>query len=134
MIDLYPRKCNICGGPVRLVDNSRVYSPEYASLHPGKVYMCQRCGAYVGLHPHSHRALGILASRKMRRARMYCHDLFDSSWQGRRHAHRKRVRAYTELARRLGIPVEECHFGWMTVPEMRVAYRHLLDMKKEGWR
>ena len=133
MIDFWPRKCSICGGPVKLVDNSAVYSAEYAKQHPGKVYLCQKCKAYVGTHFHSNRALGILADKKTRIARRYCHDLFDSFWHGKRHAHKKRVRAYEELARRMNIPVGECHFGWMTVPEMRIAYSHLLDMKKGGW-
>ena len=133
MINLYPRICNIRGGPIKLVDYSRVYSADYAREHPGKVYLCQRCHAYVGTHFHSNKALGILANKKMRRARMYCHELFDSFWRGKRHAHKKRIRAYEELARRMNIPVEECHFGYMDVPTMRIAYKHLLMMKKEGF-
>ena len=133
MIALYPTRCNICSGPVKLVSNDRVYSPEYAREHPDKVYLCLRCGAYVGVHWHTHRAKGILADKHMRKARMFCHDLFDSFWHGKRHAQKKRQKAYAELARRMDIPVEECHFGWMDVPKMRIAYHHLLAMQKEGW-
>lgn len=65
MIDLYPRKCNLCGGDVIYTSNSRIYGREYGS---GKCYYCTKCHAYVGTHkPEPRKALGLLANPEMRR-------------------------------------------------------------------
>ena len=47
MIDLYPKVCNLCGGPVEYVSNAMIYGRQYGS---GFCYRCQSCGAYVGTH------------------------------------------------------------------------------------
>lgn len=109
-INLYPTKCNLCGGKVVFTSNSIVYGKEYGS---GKCYYCTECGAYVGTHkPRPRRALGILANKEMRELKKECHEKFDKLWKGKKKARIKRARFYKLLANALGISVDKCHFGY----------------------
>ena len=120
MIDLHPTRCNICGGHVVFTSNAAIYGKEYGS---GKCYLCQSCGAYTGTHrPRPNEALGLLADDPMRKGKVMCHDLFDSMWKGKRKARKKRKDLYAWLADRMGIPVEECHFGYFDIHQLRQAY------------
>ncbi|MEG1246942.1 zinc-finger-containing protein [Gordonibacter sp.] len=118
--DLHPTKCNICGSDVVYASNAEVYGREYGN---GKCYLCTGCGAYVGTHwPRPREALGILANAQMRKGKMACHELFDAMWRGKNHARSKRTRLYLWLSIQLGIPFEECHFGYFDLPTLRRAY------------
>ena len=120
MIDLHPTRCNICGGHVVFTSNAAIYGKEYGS---GKCYLCQSCGAYTGTHrPRPREALGLLADEPMRKGKVMCHDLFDAMWKGKRKARKKRKDLYAWLADRMGIPVEECHFGYFDIHQLRRAY------------
>lgn len=120
MIDLHPTRCNICGGHVVFTSNATIYGKEYGS---GKCYLCQSCGAYTGTHrPRPKEALGLLADEPMRKGKVMCHDLFDAMWKGKRKARKKRKDLYAWLADRMGIPVEECHFGYFDIHQLRKAY------------
>lgn len=110
--------------------NDRVYGRKYGS---GYCYLCTACGAYVGTHvPRPREALGLLANEQMRKGKMMCHDLFDPIWKGKEHAHKKRVSAYKWLAEQMGVPIEECHFGYFDLEQLRKAYRILLRKEKEN--
>lgn len=127
MIDLHPKRCNLCGGPVVYTSNANVYGRRYGS---GFCYLCRSCGAYVGTHkPRPKEALGLLADARMRKGKMMCHAIFDSKWKGRLKARRKRVELYRWLAGKLNIPVEECHFGYFDLPTLRKAYKILLTIR-----
>lgn len=120
MIDLHPTRCNICGGHVVFTSNAAIYGKEYGS---GKCYLCQSCGAYTGTHrPRPKEALGLLADESMRKGKVLCHDLFDAMWKGKPKARKKRKDLYAWLADRMGIPVEECHFGYFDIHQLRQAY------------
>ena len=120
MIDLHPTRCNICGGHVVFTSNATIYGKEYGS---GKCYLCQSCGAYTGTHrPRPKEALGLLADEPMRKGKVMCQDLFDAMWKGKRKARKKRKDLYAWLADRMGIPVEECHFGYFDIHQLRRAY------------
>lgn len=128
MVNLHPTKCNICGGEVIYTSNSVIYGKEYGS---GKCYYCINCGAYVGTHiSRPKEAFGILANKEMRNMKMKCHDLFDKLWRnaptGKR-KHLARRSAYRELAERLNIPVQECHFGYFDMDLLNKAYRILKE-------
>ena len=124
MIDLHPTICNICGGHVVFTSNAVIYGREYGS---GKCYLCKSCGAYTGTHrPRPREALGLLADEPMRKGKVACHELFDSMWRGKKKAHKKRKDLYAWLADRMGVPVEECHFGYFDIQQLRRAYRILL--------
>ena len=79
MINLYPEKCNLCGGQVIYTSNAIIYGREYGS---GKCYYCTNCHAYVGTHvPRPKEALGILADANMRNQKIKCHAMFDELWK-----------------------------------------------------
>lgn len=128
MINLYPKKCNICGGEVEYITNDKIYGKQYGS---GYCYHCKKCGAYVGTHrPRPKQAMGILANSQMRKGKRECHKLFDSLWKGK-HAQTKRKECYSRLAKDLNIPVKECHFGYFNLDQLRKAYKIILKWNKE---
>lgn len=123
MIDLHPKICNICGGHVVFTSNATIYGKEYGS---GKCYLCLGCGAYTGTHrPRPREALGLLADEPMRKGKVMCHDLFDAMWKGKPKAQKKRKDLYAWLANKMGISIEECHFGYFNIEQLRQAYRVL---------
>lgn len=122
-MDLYPTVCNLCGGPVVYTSNAEIYGREYGS---GKCYLCTQCGAYVGTHkPRPREALGVLADDRMRKGKMACHSVFDSMWHGKKKAHKKRRDLYAWLAKQMEIPIEDCHFGYFNLEQLKQAYRIL---------
>lgn len=127
-VNLHPTVCNLCGGPVIYTSNSTIYQGKtYGS---GKCYVCTNCGAYVGTHvPKPKEALGLLANSNMRKGKILCHEIFDSFWKGRKKARKKRTDMYRWLAKQMEIPVEDCHFGWFSLDELRRAYRILLTIQ-----
>ena len=127
MIDLHPTTCNICGCHVIFTSNASIYGKEYGS---GKCYLCQNCGAYTGTHrPRQMEALGLLADEPMRKGKVACHDLFDPHWKGKPKARKKRNDLYAWLAGKMGLPVEECHFGYFDIHQLRLAYRTLYAVR-----
>lgn len=132
MINTHPTRCNICGGRVTYGSNARVYGKEYGS---GYCYLCKRCGAYVGTHkPRPREALGLLADKPMRTWKKLCHTLFDPLWQGKPKAHKKRNDLYNWLASEMKIPVEDCHFGYFSLDQLRRAYIILRGVKDKQMR
>ena len=112
-----PETCPYCGSPVELVNNSEIYGREY-----GKwpwAYRCKPCDTYVGMHPYTNLPLGTLANSELREARKRAKSLFQPLWQN----HGTRSNAYRWLAERMGIPAEQCHFGWFTVEQCDLAYK-----------
>ena len=115
-MNLYPTICNLCGGKVIYASNSLIYGREYGS---GKMYLCTKCGAYVGTHkPRPKEALGLLADKEMRDMKMKCHALFDEKWKNQKNRREARKKAYKEL----GISVDECHFGYFDMDMLNKAY------------
>lgn len=132
MIDLHPTICNLCGGTVEFVKNSKIYGKSYGS---GFCYHCINCGAYVGTHkPNPTEALGLLANEEMRIWKMWCHNIFDKLWKPHYRFNEetkrakmvfpkmKRGQAYSLLAKEMGIPKKECHFGYFNVKQLKRAY------------
>ena len=129
MIDIHPTICNICGGKVVFSSNSVIYGREYGS---GKCYICQNCGAYTGTHkPRPREALGLLADEKMRKGKVMCHKLFDARWRGKPKAQKKRRDLYSWLAGKMELSVDDCHFGYFDIHQLRKAYRILLSIREK---
>lgn len=129
MIDKYPTTCNLCGGKVIYTSNAQIYGKEYGS---GKCYLCTSCGAYVGTHkPRPKEALGLLADARMRAGKQMCHAVFDSKWKGKPKAHKKRQDLYRWLAQRMDIPIDDCHFGYFDLTQLRKAYKILMEIKDQ---
>ena len=105
-VDTMPNTCNICGGLVEYIENSKIYGKSYGS---GYCYHCTKCNAYVGTHKTSPKvAMGLLANKRMRTLKMNCHDIFDKYWSNAK----ERNALYRKLAEEMVIPQNECHFGW----------------------
>ena len=120
MINVHPKTCNLCGGPVEFASNAIIYGRQYGS---GYCYHCTRCGAYVGTHrPWPDRAMGILADEEMRAWKMICHELFDALWKPTGN-HRLRRQLYSRLAVQMGIEVDDCHFGYFDLEALKKAYQ-----------
>lgn len=131
MVNLKPTTCNICGGVVEYIENSKIYGKSYGS---GFCYRCLNCDAYVGTYKDRPSvAMGILADKEMRKWKMYCHDLFDKLWKThyiidennnlkKVFPKMKRGQAYKRLAEEMGIEQENCHFGYFNIKELKRAY------------
>lgn len=116
IINLEPTKC-------------KVYGKEYGS---GRIYYCTRCHAYVGTHkPRPREALGILANPEMRALKSQCHTLFDPLWKCKptqKECFKERKAAYRWLAEKMGIPRQECHFGYFNMDRLQQAYQILKEV------
>ena len=127
MIDHYPipTACSFCESPVIYTSNSTIYGREYGN---GRVYKCTKCDAYVGVHNRTNIPLGRLSNREMRELKKECHALFDPVWKTNKNI--KREHAYGRLANVLGIPKNECHFGWF---DTDMLVRSLEILRRPVW-
>ncbi|MCM3273768.1 zinc-finger-containing protein [Paenibacillus elgii] len=105
--------------------NAVIYGREYGN---GKCYKCTNCDAYVGVHTGTKIPLGRLADRELRDLKKECHALFDPVWKENKNI--KREQAYGRLASVLGIPHEECHFGWF---DKNMLHKAKVILLKENW-
>lgn len=101
-----PTRCNCCGGTVRCVHHTVLYGKAYGDWP--WAYVCDMCDASVGLHPNTDLPLGLLADKATRQARKQAKESFNRLWQ---RGDISRSGAYAWLARKLRLPVTECHFG-----------------------
>lgn len=113
-----PTCCPYCNGPVRLVNNSEIYRGREYGDWP-YAYWCQPCDAMVGLHPATDLPLGTMADKELRDARKEAKSLWQrvSSIEGM-----SRNQAYEWLAKKMGIPKQECHFGHFDLERCEIAY------------
>ena len=102
-----PTHCRYCSGEVKLVNNSVIYNREYGDWP--YMYLCFSCDSYVGLHPDTDIPLGTLANAALCKDRNLSKDLF---FRVSKQRGMSRTLAYQWLAGKMGIPVDQCHFGW----------------------
>ena len=114
MVDLFPTKCNLCGGKVVL--------EKYPNADRFR-YVCKICGAYVLARKNNKQALGILANEQTRIKRVQVHRLFDRFWRSQH----KRAKLYSKLATEMGLTEQECHFGYMNLDQLLKAEQILLS-------
>lgn len=103
--------CDYCGEQALLVSGEVIY-PSRSDLGNLWFYQCKPCNAYVGSHKGSNKPLGRLANKELRKAKMAAHRSFDYIWTSEK---MKRAKAYSWLAKQLGIPASECHIGMFDV-------------------
>lgn len=96
--------CPYCGAPTKLVDDSQIYGRSYGS----KCYICEPCGAWVGCHRNTDKALGRIANRELRQWKHQAHEAFDPLWKK---GYLPRAVAYEILSLALGLPKEQTHIG-----------------------
>lgn len=121
-----PKVCRYCGGHVEFVNNSQVYGKPCGRWP--YVYLCQHCGAKIGVHPGTEIPLGTLANKGLQQARVRAHRAFDALW---RSGVMKRSRAYRLLSRKLGIPADRCHIGMFDYEECRRAEQAIKEIINE---
>jgi hypothetical protein len=115
-----PETCRYCG------PNTQVFYGHHEEVYGyGRSYgdwpyvlLCDNCESYVGLHPFTDIPLGILADAPLRKARKENKSLFHVVMQG---AGMSRREAYTWLAGEMGIPMEQCHWGWFEADDCEKA-------------
>lgn len=107
--------CIECGSRGVLTPGSILYArrPDLPAARLN-YYVCA-CGARVGCHPGSAVPVGLPCRAETSRARDRLHRIFDPIWRARVAAgvqqRTARERAYIWLARKLGIPKDDCHIG-----------------------
>lgn len=60
---------------------------------------------------------------------MKCHELFDRKWKNEKTQAKRRTarkKEYEDLAVKLNISVEECHFGYFDMDMLNRAYEILI--------
>lgn len=119
--------CSECSGAGKLTDGRTIY-PHRPDLYAKAFYRCD-CGAYVGCHPGTKRALGTPAGPETRRARSAAHAAFDPLWKSGR---MKRSAAYRALAERLNIPAAHCHISWMDAATCAAAREAAALIAQQG--
>lgn len=131
-----PDNCNCCrdwetGEPssdcIDLVENKDIYGRNYGEWP--WAYLCDNCGAYVGLHPYTNIPLGTLADKPMREARKDCKPVFEKLHKT---GLMSRSQAYQRLSEKLGIDKSECHFGWFDVDMCMSAKAASIEIASEA--
>lgn len=110
-------ECNYCGNAAQLVTGRDIY-PKRKDLHARLFYSCKRCGAWVGCHPDTDKALGFLANKELRQARMKAHKYFDQIHYS---GYYNRSDAYYWLSRQLGIKVKNCHISQLNLKQLETV-------------
>lgn len=96
--------CPYCGSPTKLVDDTEIYGRSYGT----KCYVCKPCGAWVGCHKNSDKALGRVANKELRQLKHQAHEAFDPIWKD---GYLPRTAAYEVLSGAFGLPIEQTHIG-----------------------
>lgn len=100
-------KCTYCGQPAVLVQGSAIYTNAGPILSRKWFWRCDPCDAHVGTHSDG-KALGKLANKELRAARVTAHASFDRLWK---YNHMTRSDAYKWLSEIMGLPPEQTHIA-----------------------
>lgn len=124
-----PTTCHYCEGVVSIVPNSEIYGREYGDWP--WAYLCEKCRAYVGMHPFTNIPLGTLADAPTREMRKLVKEFFNPRWERAKDRRKARTEAYSWLAEQLGIPIAECHIGWFDTSVCKKAITILKESIKK---
>lgn len=135
-----PPICPHCDKPARLTNGAEIY-PNRRDLWEKPIWKCDGCGAYVGCHPGSTRAIGTPANEELRKARIILHqELIDPLWKNAdscglytpENARARviirqtaRARIYTFVGLKLGIDRKLVHVSMLTLDQCRLAWKAL---------
>lgn len=89
--------CPYCGEQAEWVDNKEVYGVSFGRSH--MIYLCRKCGAYVGCHNNTRTPLGTMANSELRDWRVGAHNAIDPLW---RKGYLTRREVYSILADHFG--------------------------------
>lgn len=119
-----PTVCSCCGAhAIEIRHHTQIYHGHEFGEWPW-AYVCSACGAMVGMHPFTSIPLGTLADGPLRRLRKACKQPFNLLWV---HKRMTRDEAYAALAKHLGIPAAQCHFGLLDDATCRAARDWAVD-------
>lgn len=115
--------CPYCDGRVALLTGAAVY-PNNPELAKRWVHSCRGCGARVGCHPRSKKALGTLANAELRRWRSEAHKWFDPLWKKEKRIsgcshYDARSAGYAWLSIQLDVAPEHCHISMFDISQCR---------------
>ena len=96
--------CPYCGNPTKLVDDTEIYGRSYGT----SCYVGKPCGAWVGCHKGTDKALGRIANKELRELKRQAHESFDLLWK---EGCLPRAAAYEVLSAAFGLPTEQTHIG-----------------------
>ena len=82
----------------------------------GMIYLCRKCGAYVGVHKGTDIPLGRLANAELRMHKQFAHAAFDPIWQEKI---MPRYGAYCWLAKKMNLPIKQAHIGMFNVKQCK---------------
>jgi len=109
--------CPYCGDETLLVEDEEIYNQSYG----GMAFVCWPCGAWVGCHKGTDKALGRLANKELRAAKILAHDYFDKLWRRKqkeiKNKHIARSKAYKWLAKEMDIDKKHTHIGMFNVEQ-----------------
>lgn len=116
--------CPYCGQETEHVSDTEIYKQSYG----GMMYLCRDCDAYVGCHkPRPTEALGRVANKELREAKIQAHAYFDNLWERKMaqglNKYHARNKAYKWLAGEMGIDRKFCHIGMFDVAECMECVR-----------
>ena len=124
-----PTKCPYCGSEVILTTNDFIYGRKFWKGNNCNAYACIVCKASVGTHPDGVTPLGRLADDELKKLKMKAHALFDPIWKS---GNTGRDQAYKWLAKKMGIPGKDCHFGHFNKAMLLKSIEILTKLKKGG--
>lgn len=118
-----PETCRYCGPrtPVFLGHHEEVYGHGRSYGDWPYVYLCENCGAYVGVHANTDLPLGTLADKQLRESRKVNKRAFQSLLSIMAMDGVNRTQVYEWLAEKMEIPASECHWGWFEFEQCEVA-------------
>lgn len=125
-----PVICPYCNIKAKLVSGYYIH-PSKKKYRNRRYYLCEDCGAYVGCHKGSDKALGTPANEELRGKRIQTHLFLDSLWRGKKLSRRN---AYVLLSKKLDIALRNCHIGEFGLEMCEKAIEAIKRIKNENRR
>lgn len=120
-------RCPYCNGTTKVVSEEFIYGRSYK----GKSIICcssfPRCDSFVGTHSDG-SALGRLANKELRKAKIEAHKYFDIIWKKN---YMTRSEAYDWLSEELEIPIDYTHMGMFSVKTCKKVVEVCKELLKE---
>jgi zinc-finger-containing domain len=130
--------CPYCGSGVKKATGLQVYGKRCRPEFENHFYwVCDQfpwCDAYVGCHAGTDEPLGRLADRELRSWKEKAHLFFDPLWKRKIERlrqkkggyyegirHEARSAGYAWLANKMGLSLEDCHFGSFDIAQCKAA-------------
>ena len=119
--------CCKCRREVRAeLTKGNIIYPHRPDLFDKYFYKCPKCGNYVGCHPNTTRALGVIPTPELRIARHKLHVFMDPLWRNKLIS---RIKLYKLISKELGYTFHVGHIR--TVDECFIVYDIVERIKKD---